>query len=891
MSSSHSKKGETFSHYQILEKIGTGGMGEIFRARDTKLRRHVAIKFLSEELTGDPEARRRFIQEAMAASSLDHPNICTIHEVDEIPQGRIFIAMAYYEGETLKQRLSRGPLPLAEALDIVNQACRGLAKAHEAGIVHRDVKPANIMITRDGTVKILDFGLAKLSGRVKVTRTGTTLGTVAYLSPEQAQGRKVDRRADIWSLGVVFYEMISGRLPFKGDSEWSMMRAIADEKPEPVRTYCSNVSPEIVHIIEHSLEKDPADRYSSCEEMLADCAKVQGERVQVIKVRHRFERPKWLRGRIALPVLLLLGICIYFLIYRTSKSRSLPPMRTIPITTTKGAWYGGPRISPDGRQIAFCFCRGAIEYNFDVYIQLVGTNTPNRLTTHPGFDFQPAWSPDGRRIAFIRYASTGDLRWFRLSARMPSVISGGMFGISEDDMGIYIMSALGGDERKVHELDKDLFFSNDIGSCLDWSPDGLFLAYNDRDSLSGAINITLLSTTTWRKRGLTSPPQGVQGDILQRFSPDGRFMAFVRCKGVETNDLYIIPVTGGEEKRLTTDNRHIIGLDWTKDGRELIFSSNRGGVFKLWRISRRGGRPNLLAAGIQKSADVAVSRTDNKLIFVEERSDNTIWKCPMPQKGKPPPEPFPFITSTEADQLANFSPDGKRIVFRSRRSGNWEIWMCDAEGKNPVQLTFFGGQEVTPVHWSPDGRSIAFSENQEGQEDIFTLDIEDGSHKRITTDPSNEIFPNWSRDGKWIYFSSNRTGKNQLYKIPSEGGHEVQLTTDGGMDAWESADGKWIYYNQDNSIFKISRLDGRISPFLGFKALGYYWCLMENDIYYITVPVSFLYRFNLNTGINTKLMLVDVPNIAYPAVSPDRSCFLFFDGQVSTSIFLVDNFR
>jgi serine/threonine protein kinase len=233
--------GQTVSHYKITEKLGGGGMGVVYKAVDTKLDRPVALKFLPAELTRDPDAKRRFVHEAKAASALQHNNICTIHEIDETDDGRMFISMDCYEGGTLKQKVAEGPLPVDEAIDIVIQVAEGLSKAHEAGMVHRDIKPANVMITSDGVVKIVDFGLAKLAGQTKVTKTGTTVGTVAYMSPEQAAGQDVDHRSDIFSLGVVLYELVAGEPPFKGGHEAAVLYGIMHSDPEPVTKYRTDV--------------------------------------------------------------------------------------------------------------------------------------------------------------------------------------------------------------------------------------------------------------------------------------------------------------------------------------------------------------------------------------------------------------------------------------------------------------------------------------------------------------------------------------------------------------------------------------------------------------------------------------------------------------------------
>ena len=252
-------------NYEILEPIGGGAMGEVYKARDQRLGRVVALKFLPADLTRDPSARQRFLREAQAVAQLDHPNVATIYEIGETEGGRVFLALAFYEGKTLQQKLEQGPLPLAEALDIARQIARGLAAAHHRQIVHRDIKPANVMVLPDGTVKLLDFGLAKLAGATTVTQPSTSPGTPAYKSPEQTLGEKVDSRSDLWALGVVLYEMVTGRVPFGGEYEQAVIYSILNEPPRPVE---SGVFPsQLSEVIERALAKDPAERYQTAEEL------------------------------------------------------------------------------------------------------------------------------------------------------------------------------------------------------------------------------------------------------------------------------------------------------------------------------------------------------------------------------------------------------------------------------------------------------------------------------------------------------------------------------------------------------------------------------------------------------------------------------------------------
>jgi serine/threonine protein kinase len=285
--------GKTISHYKILEKLGGGGMGIVYKAEDTKLKRMVALKFLPPHVSLDNEAKERFMHEAQAASALDHNNICTIYEIGESEDGQMYMAMALYEGETLQDKIERGPLPLEEALNIATQIAEGLAKAHERDILHRDIKPANIMITSDGVAKILDFGLAKLSGRTKLTKEGTTLGTVAYMSPEQVRGEAVDKRTDIWALGVILYEMIAGKSPFEADYEQAIMYSIVNEEPHPPTALRTDMPMELEHVVKKCLQKNPVNRYQHSEELIVDLGRIKAQSGSGEKNVSKLAKWKW----------------------------------------------------------------------------------------------------------------------------------------------------------------------------------------------------------------------------------------------------------------------------------------------------------------------------------------------------------------------------------------------------------------------------------------------------------------------------------------------------------------------------------------------------------------------------------------------------------------------
>jgi eukaryotic-like serine/threonine-protein kinase len=301
--------GKIISHYKIIEELGRGGMGVVYKAEDTKLERRVALKFLPVQFSADEEEKKRFIHEAKAASALDHPNICSVHEIGETPEGQLFIAMGYYEGKPLKEKIKAGPLPVDEAIMIAIQIDEGLREAHRKGIVHRDLKPANIMVTEQGVVKIVDFGLAKLKGLTRLTKSGTTLGTVAYMSPEQALGKEVDGRSDIWSLGVILYEMFTGKLPFPGEYDQAILYAVINEEPESISKLRSDVPEELRRIVRKALAKRPENRYKAADELLKELKQFHRSIVAPETVAFSFRR-FFFRAKIMVPALLILCLLV-----------------------------------------------------------------------------------------------------------------------------------------------------------------------------------------------------------------------------------------------------------------------------------------------------------------------------------------------------------------------------------------------------------------------------------------------------------------------------------------------------------------------------------------------------------------------------------------------------
>src|SRR5436190_12395872 len=401
--------GQTLHHYRIVSKLGEGGMGVVYKAHDTHLDRPVAIKVLPPDKVADPARKQRFVQEAKAASALNHPNIVTIHDVGSC-NGMDFIVMECIKGKTVGELIPPKGLRPAQALRHAVQIADALAKAHGAGILHRDLKPSNIMVTDEGRVKILDFGLAKLldtedsspegatlSAR-PITQQGTVLGTAAYMSPEQAEGRKVDARSDIFSFGSVLYEMVTGRKAFAGDSRLSLLSKIVSEDPRPPRQLAASIPPDLEKIILHCLRKDPARRYQDMADVKVALEDVGEESASG---QHAVASRPSSRRRWAWAVLLPVMVAAAFFAWHAWRGpQRVEPLRAVALTTFPGAELY-PSLSPDGNQVAFTWT-GPKQDNQDIYVQMIGSGSPLRLTTDPRAYYNAVWSPDGRWIAFLR---------------------------------------------------------------------------------------------------------------------------------------------------------------------------------------------------------------------------------------------------------------------------------------------------------------------------------------------------------------------------------------------------------------------------------------------------------------------------------------------------------
>jgi Tol biopolymer transport system component len=877
--------GQTLLHYEILNKIGEGGMGVVYKARDTHLDRFVAIKVLPPEKMTDVDRKRRFIHEAKAASALNHPNIIVIHDFASVA-GVDFMVMEYVDGKPLDCFIPRHGMPVGETLRIAIQIADALARAHSAGIIHRDLKPANVLLAGQN-VKLVDFGVAKLSEttgdnatrtierRSATTAEGVIVGTTAYMSPEQAQGKPVDARSDIFSFGVLIYEMLTGQRPFTGDSHISIVAAILKEEPKrPERPFPRDIE----RLIAKCLRKDPDRRFQTMADLKVALADLKEESdsgaltsVPAAAAPHvRRVKSLWAFGVVTL---LAFAAGLWFFAGRARQPGAVPEV--IPLTSEEGHEQFAA-FSPEGDQVAFTW-NGRNRDNFDIYVMLIGSPIPLRLTTDPAPDFCPAWSADGRTIAFSRVSEDG-------SASLMSI------------------PRLGGGERKIAAVRPPLHpIAWSRASGISWSPDGKWLAVAEQpDGAPSAIY--LVSALTGERRKLTNPPAGSLGDWWPAFSPDGRMLLFARTASALSSVIHAQTLTSaytveGESRALTPPNLQAIQPAWMPMANEILFSSGGREEARLFRLPLSSNNPlqQVTIAGSGASAP-AVSPQSGRVLYTKEVFDPNIWKLRLRGAGLAGGPPVRLIASTRSETVFDYSPDGKRVLFASNRTGKTELWLSDSDASVPVPLTAVSPDAGTS-QWSPDGQQVAFDSAEAGQHyQIFTIGINGESRRQVTHGDFDNAIPTYSRDGKWIYFMSRRTGRPEIWKTPVSGGQPVQVTRNGGYIGFESFDGGTLYYAKGaglGGLWSMPAAGGEETQVLQ-SVLGRSFVVSRHGIYYglrsgLRSRIEF---FSFASKKTVTLIELDAPISNFLRVSPDGTTLLYTQlDQLGSDLMLVENFR
>jgi len=763
--------GKKISHYKILEKLGGGGMGVVYKAQDEKLDRFAALKFLPPHLSADEEIKQRFIAEAKAASALDHTNICTVYEIDETDDDQMFIAMAFYDGETLKKKIELEPPTLLKSIKIAIQIAEGLSRAHAQGIIHRDIKPANIMVTSEGLIKILDFGLAKIAD-ANITKTGWTLGTAAYMSPEQARADHVDNRSDIWSLGVILYVMVTGQSPFKGEKAETVIFSILNDKPKSPVSIKGDIPPKLGIIIERCLEKDRENRFSDMSELvdalnsvLLEISGLESSHSSLVASPLSKQKRTKMSYIWAVAIVVAIIVVTYFLVHLYKDSRMRGQMkigRATQLTHSPGLEIDAV-ISPDGTMIAYA---AGVEGEMDIYIRQISGGRAIPLTSDfPGNHRWPKWSPDGKQIAF---QSSGN---------------------------IFIIPALGGPPRlKVRGV---------TNPSIAWSPGGKTLAYVS----SNRIHIQSLDGSSSTELLEAYDPHSLN------FSPDGAFLVYVSGNpnfligniigNIAPSSLWIIPSAGGEPVRIRDDTHMNMSPLWTPDGKHLLFTSDQDGSRDIFLQSLSTsaapiGPPERLSTGLDAHT-IDLSKDGTFLVYSKFNQKRNIWFVKIPEtEPVGAADALPVTVGNQVIEGLHVSQDGEWIMFDSNLSGNQDIYKMPVAGGDPVQLTTHSSNDYYPV-LSPDGTEVAFYSLRNGNRDVFVMSLEGGSLQQVTFHTADDIEPDWSSDGNQIVFFSYRTGQSEIFIVSraennSKWGAPRQITFEGGQHAKWSPDGRFITY-------------------------------------------------------------------------------------------------
>jgi serine/threonine protein kinase len=778
----------TISHYKIMGKLGEGGMGEVYLAEDIKLKRKVALKFLPSRIKADDADKNRFLQEARAAAALNHPNVCVVHDIKE-SEGRQFIVMEYVKGQTLKELIHEEPLPLPRVLDYATQIADALLAAHQQDILHRDVKSENIMVSETGQVKVMDFGLAKLKGSINLSRTSSTAGTVGYQSPESLHGREVDARSDIFSYGIVLYEMITGRLPFRGEYEAAMIYSILNEEPEPIQKHRTGLSSEILHILNRALEKNPEDRYQSMRDLLIDLKRLKrdtGKSAPVSQVSPQENRDK---GRNSpgkkkwLGIGLILAVAIYLAVHTLNKRRG--PLHPSQLEITQVTAHGKAKeaaISPDGKYIIHVMEEQGKQ---SLWLRQVATNSNVEII-----------APSEVRFIGMTFSNDGNYIYY-VSRTLDNIYGS-----------LYKLPILGGSKQKI--IDR-------VSSPITFSPDSQQLAFIRLKFNPVASDLIVFDPDRHREKILATAhslhdlqPWGIS------WSPDGKVIATIKSdprpgrepvllEGISVADGSIRPLTG---RRWGSINQ----IAWLNDGQGLIISAadrSTGYFYQLWRVSHPGGKAERITPGFNNYLNVSATRDMNTLLTT--RSD---WRSNIrvTQAGKPD-EAQQITSGTYAGFMGlDWTPDGK-LVYGSR---DFKIWIINRDGSGQKLLS---GNE--PTNWnpgvSPDGRFIVFQSwrgNTAGTR-LWIMDNDGGNPRQLTRGNKWDDCPRVSPDGKWVVYHSQPGGQPTLWKISSSGGKPVQLLNFISYTPAISPDGKWIASFASEESLPSGTMQLVVIPFSG----------------------------------------------------------------------------
>lgn len=803
------KSGQRFASYEIASFISRGGMGEVYLAQDRRLNRKVALKVLPASLTKEADRLRRFEQEARAASALNHPNIITIYEIVKVDSTHV-IATEFVEGRTLRQVLSAEALDLSEALDIAIQIADALTAAHKAGIIHRDIKPENVMLRPDGYVKVLDFGLAKLSEQSSATvaaeaptrqvRTGSgvVIGTAGYMSPEQARGKEVDARSDVFSLGAVIYEMVSGQKPFDGETPSDTLAAILKTDPPPISEFLPDAPPELVRIVNKTLRKDREERYQFVKELLID--------LRTLKQDLDFQEKMGI-ARPSRPI--KTGTDTVVDTPKTSEIRNAISTITDSITIE----IKRHRIAAMAALVVVLAVLAGGAYALYRYLRRpvvhFATTKVTRLT-NTGKVIDATLTPDGRYVLYVLSDARKQSVWIRqvTTANDKVVVQPadvGVFGItvSRDGNDLYYVIKQNLDKGTLYRVP---IFGGTPVKILEWidapvsfSPDGKQMAVirgNYPNEGESALMIVNADGTGERVLARRKRPEGFVPIFFTgpSWSSDGELIAATVFSVSGPSHVIAFRVSNGKEQDLTPAGKPFIGrAEWLRDMSGLLMvAGNNSGDAQVWFISYPDRSMQPVTNDLNQHRSIGLSDAADKFVTVVSSGLVNIWVAPggdAKQAVQLPVGNLGFYQ--QGGNAVAWTPDG-RIVFSSNESSSIDIWIMDPDGQNRKQLTSNSARNVGGVV-TPDGQTIVFTSTRSGTSAIWRMNI-DGSNPRQVSRGISDGLPSISPDGKWVVYTSVGPTKPTIWKVSIEGGDARELTSRVSTNGIVSPDGKYVAY-------------------------------------------------------------------------------------------------